>query len=433
MTLETWLASMGPEEMSFNRTELDSKIRVVTERIPEVRSVSLGVSIDTGSRDENENERGLTHFIEHLLFKGTPDMNAKQIAEAFDFMGADLNAATGREFTSIYSRVVDQHLPRAVEIIMDMAQRPLMDDGDINSERQVLLEEVAMHMDSPDELVHDHLAQTLWGDHPLGHMVLGDARVVSEVSREKLLEFRSQRYIASRIVIAAAGSVDHDKLCDLISKNTGAMQAGGPTLRDNALPGPATGKHIFFRETEQAHICIGSKGIPRKHPERFTLAVMDNILGGSMSSRLFQSIREEKGLAYSIYSYHGMFLGMGMVGVYCGTQPGQAQKVIELIEDELVLAREKGFTREELGRAKNHIEGSLLISLEDSGNRMSRLSKAELARDEHMTVDQLIERVRKVTLDDLNRVFSDTWGSTNASLAVVGPFEEDSLSLSGRI
>lgn len=249
--------------MGIERTELDSHIRVLTEKVPGVRSASLGISIDTGSRDELAHQKGLTHFLEHLLFKGTPDRNAKQIAEVFDFMGADLNAVTGREYTLVYSRVVDQHLPKAVEIIMDMVRRPQMDEGEMDSERQVLLEEVSMHMDSPDELVHDHLAQTLWGDHPLGHMVLGDAEVIQNVSRSALLEFHAERYVANRMVVAGAGAVDHGQLCELISSNSDGLLPGEPPSRDDALTEPATGRHVYKKETEQAHICIGSQDCRR--------------------------------------------------------------------------------------------------------------------------------------------------------------------------
>lgn len=421
------------KDLSLQRTELSSGVRVVSEHVPAVRSVSLGVWIDTGSRDEADGEQGLSHFLEHMLFKGTPDMNAREIAEAFDHMGADVNAVTGREHTSVYSRMLDEYVPEAVEMILDMVRRPVLDSKDLDAERQVVLEEISMHMDSPDELVHDYLARALWGEHPLGRSVLGESGIIKSVDHDFMSGFHDGRYVTSRMVIAAAGAVDHERLCELMEEKTSDISKGEAVVRVDVLDKPLSNTIIRNKDTEQAHITLGSRGLARRHPERFALAVMDNIMGGSMSSRLFQRIREEKGLVYSIYSYNGMFIGMGMVGIYCGTHPTQAQKVIGLVEDELVKVKEMGFSEEELARAKNHIKGSLLISMEDSGNRMNRIAKAEMSGGEHLTVDEMVARVEKVSLEDLSRVFADTWGSVPASLAVVGPFNDGELTLSGRI
>ena len=424
--------SCDPGE-GLKRTTLDSGVRVLTERMPGARSVSLGIWIDTGSRDEIPSQHGLSHFVEHMLFKGTPRMSARDIAEAFDHMGADINAATGREHTSIYSRALEEHTPRAVEIAIDMARHSVLDGRELDSERQVVLEEINMHYDSPDEMVHDYLATTLWGNHPIGHSVLGEPDIIKNVDRRKLSRFYHSRCVGSRLVVAAAGAVDHRKMCRLMKRLTEGIPLGKPADRRRALEVPRTGKYIHHKDTEQAHIALGGKGLPRRHPDRFALSVLDNILGGSMSSRLFQTVRERMGLVYSIYSFTGLFLGMGMVGVYCGTHPSQASRVIELVEGELVKARDGGFSSEELDRAKNHIKGSLLISNEDSGNRMNRMAKAEMSGGEHMTIDEMVERVEKVTIDDLHRIFSETWGATGASLAVVGPLDEDELGLSGKI
>jgi predicted Zn-dependent peptidase len=420
-------------EEGLKRTEMGSGFRVLSESMPGVRSVSLGLWVDTGSRDEGPGEHGLSHLMEHMLFKGTRRMTAQGIAEAFDYMGADINAATGREHTYIYSRVLKDYLPRAMEIIMDMVRNSTLAPAEMDSECQVVLEEINMHNDSPDETVHDYLANALWGDHPIGHSVLGEAEVIKAVERDKLVGFYRDRYVTSRMVVAAAGSVDHLELCDIVGDLTKDFSAGSPAVRDNAMPAPLTGKYVHQKDTEQAHIALGSKGIPRRHPDRFALSVLDNILGGSMSSRLFQKIREQMGLAYAIYSFTGLFLGMGMVGIYCGTHPGQAGKVVDLIEDELLHLRDGGFQEKELERAKNHIKGALLISNEDSGSRMSRVAKAEMSGGEHLTIDEMVERVEKVNIEDLHRVFEETWGSVGASLAVVGPFDENEIGLSGRI
>jgi len=415
---------------TFDRTELPSGVKVLSERVAEVESISLGVWIDTGSRDETPAEQGLSHFLEHLLFKGTPTLTALQIAEGFDYLGADINAATGREHTSIYSRVLGEYLPQAIDMVMDMARNSVMDAGEIDSERQVVLEEINMHNDSPDELVHDYIATVLWGDHPIGHSVLGTEQVIKTVERDFLLDFYHNRYVASRIIVSAAGAVDHDRLCELIGKHLNDLPAGKPADRSAAMAEPVAGKRVVRKDTEQAHIVIAGKGLPRKHPDRFALSVMDNILGGSMSSRLFQRVREQLGLVYSIYSYNALFIGMGMVGIYAGTHPTQAARVISLIEEELAKVRDGGFSNEEMARAKNHIKGSLYISNEDSGSRMNRLAKAELAGGEHLTIEEMVERVESVTIDDIHRVFAETWDAVGLSLAVIGPFDPDDLSLS---
>jgi predicted Zn-dependent peptidase len=419
-------------DVTLRRSELPSGTRILTEQVPGVRSVSLGVWIDAGSRDEGDEEVGLTHFIEHMLFKGTPALDARGIAEAFDHIGADVNAMTGKEHTSVYTRVMSKYLKEAVSIILDMVQHSVFDPDEIDSERKVILEEIAMHMDSPDELVHDELALAMWGEHPIAHMVLGESDVINRADRDFLQAFQGRRYVGSRMVVSAAGDIDHDQLLDIVSVDAVDMDTGGPSDRSGSMENPLTGSRFYTKETEQAHICMGSGGLRRNHPDRFSLAVMDNMLGGSMSSRLFQSIREAKGLAYSIYSYNGLFIGMGMVGIYCGTHPSQAQQVIEMIEEELVKVRADGyFTEEEIIRAKNHIEGSLFISMEDSGNRMNRIAKTEMSGGEQLSVEEMVERVHGVTAEDIAHVFEETWGGTPLSLAIVGPFEDGSLSLAG--
>ncbi len=417
---------------SLKRTELPSGIRVLSEPMPDARSISFGLWIDAGSRDEAPSQQGLSHFLEHMLFKGTPSRDARGIAEGFDHIGADINASTGREHTSIYSRVLSEHLPRAVEIVLDMVRNSILDPGELDLERKVVLEEINMHNDSPDELVHDYLFEILWGDHPIGHSVLGDEPVIRTVDRDYLLEFCCERYVGSRIVVAASGAVDHDSLCGLIDGATPYLTAGMPAVR-SSLASPNTGTRIFGKDTEQAHIVLGGRGLPRRHSDRFALSVMDNILGGSMSSRLFQRVREQLGLVYSIYSYSALFIGMGMVGIYAGTHPSQAAQVIELVEEELIRIRDSGFTPDELARAKNHLRGLIYIGNEDSANRMNRIAKADLSGGEHLSADELAARVDAVETGDIDRLFGETWGAVTPSLAVIGPFEDGELSLSGRL
>lgn len=419
-------------EISFKRTELQSGIRIVTERVPGVRSASVALWVDTGSRDESEGQLGLTHFLEHLLFKGTSRMSAREIAEAFDHMGADVNAATGKEQTYFYSRVMEEYLNEAVDLLLDMTRNSVLDPHEIDSERNVVLEEINMHMDSPDEYVHDYLMKAMWDGHRLGHMVLGDAGVIKNVTRDSLAEFHDSRYVASRLVAGAAGSIEHSAFVEMIERGTAGMTAGVQPDRGQCMASLG-GKVISRKDTEQAHIALGALGLKRNHPDRFALAIMDNILGGSMSSRLFQKIREERGLVYSIYSYNSMFMGMGMAGIYAGTHPSKAKVVLELIQGELKAIKDSGFKPGELKRACNHIRGSLYISNEDSASRMSRIAKAEISRGEQLSIDEIASRVEAVTLEDLERVFAGTWGSKGMSLAVVGPFDEDDLEIASRL
>lgn len=418
-------------QRELERTELECGVRVLSERFAAARSVSFGVWIDTGSRDESTGEHGLSHFTEHMLFKGTPGMAAREIAEAFDYLGADINAATGREHTFIYTRGLQEHTRPVIETVMEMARHSVIDPVELDSERKVVLEEINMHNDSPDEMVHDFLSRALWGDHPIAHSVLGDVDIINNTSSEAVRRFYHSRYVGSRMVVSAAGAVDHGHLCEMVESCTEGLASGEPSARLDSVLSPVSGKIVHRKNTEQAHISLGSKGLPRAHPDRFALSLLDNILGGSMSSRLFQRIREQLGLAYSIYSFSALFVGMGMVGIYCGTSPGQAQRVIELVEQELARAGNSGFEPEELERAKNQIKGSLLISNEDSGNRMNRIAKAELSGGEHLTVDEMVERIERVTAEDLDRVYHETWGAAGFSLAVVGPFEDDEIGLTG--
>ncbi|MBU1671480.1 MAG: insulinase family protein [Actinobacteria bacterium] len=417
----------------LERTDLPCGARVLSERVPSVSSVSLGIWVDSGSRDEEVGDSGLSHFMEHMLFKGTSRMDARAIAEAFDHMGADINAATGREHTSIYSRVISEHLEEAVDIASQMARDPAIEEHELENERTVVLEEINMHNDSPDELVHDFLATVLWPDHPVGRSVLGDAEIIRTVERQRLSDFYCSRYVGSRVVVTAAGDVEHGRLCEMVERNLEGVEKGEAPERADSMETPSAGVYLHRKDTEQAHITMGGRGLPRQDPDRFALSIMDNLLGGSMSSRLFQAIREQKGLVYSIYSFSGLFIGMGMVGIYCGTKPSRAQEVIGLVEDEMVRVRDHGFTAEELDRAQNHLKGYLLISNEDSGTRMNRIAKAELGGGEHLSVEEIVEKVEAVTLDDLEHVFDITWGATPVSLAVVGPFDEGDLEPSGRI
>lgn len=411
--------------MFYEKTVLDSGIRVLTERMSGVRSVTLGVWIDTGSRDETSEMNGVTHFLEHLLFKGTETRNSKDIAVAFDSIGGEINAFTGREHTCVYFRVIDEYLPQAVEVAWDIILKPAIRKEDVESEARVVAEEISLHEDSPEELVHDLLASTMWRDNSLGLSVLGRAEVVRSLQPDNINTYHRDRYVADKIVVTAAGSVNHDNLCKVIEENTRIVINDTQWTRERSACSVKAGKTVKCKKTEQAHICLGSSGIPRQDPRRYAMTVMCNVLGGGMSSRLFQKVREELGLAYSVFSFHSMLIGCGMVGAYCGTHPSQAQKVVSLIEKEIKDLIQSGISGKELERSKNHIKGSLIIANEDSTSRMNRLAKAELADGEHLSVDELVERLDVVTIEDVQEVSRQTWGKGEIALAVVGPFEKD--------
>jgi len=399
--------------------------------MPWVRSVTFGVWVSIGSSDESPRILGASHFLEHLLFKGTKTRSAREIAEAFDAIGGDLNAFTGKEHTTFYARVLDRDYPMAVEYLCEMLQDSLIKRDDFEAERQVILEEINMHEDSPDELVHDLFMETLWPDAPLGRPVLGTVGSISGMNRDQVRRFWKRHYVPGNFVVAAAGNLEHDEMSENVTKwlDTGPdVQPGrGAVRRSRMAPLAAPGAVVKSRPTEQAHICMGTSALARNDPRRFALGVVNDALGGGMSSRLFQEIREKRGLCYAVYSYHSMFAETGAFVVYAGTTPSKAGEVMKLINKELEDVAEKGITDQEVERAKEHMKGSIVLSLEDTAGRMSRLGKSELAHGEILTVDQVLERIDSVTAEECRSVASAVLAGPRA-LAVVGPFDEDEVS-----
>ncbi len=410
----------------FERTILDSGATVVTERMNEVRSVSCGLWWDVGSRDEPDPISGTSHFLEHLLFKGTPTRNAKDIADAFDAVGGDVNAFTGKEYTCFFSRVLDEDLPMAFDILSDMVRNSVVDPTELESERKVILEEIAMHEDAPDELVHDLFYRSLWAKHPLGRPVLGFNDTVGKVSRDDVVAYWQDRYAPPNLVVAAAGHVDHD---ELVARAEAVFDEarGTKTERGDGTPTTRGGVTVFKRPTEQAHIVVGTQGLPRAHPDRHSLAVLDTILGGGMSSRLFQEIREKRGLAYAVYSYRALYADAGSFAVYAGTTPQNAETVIDLVQEEISTVLDDGITEAELERAKGHAKGALVLSGEDPGSRMNRLGRQQLTTGEILSIDELIERFEAVSMEDVARVANEVLGKGGYQITVVGPFEEDAF------
>ena len=411
----------------FARTELDSGITVVTERMSEVRSVSVGFWFDVGSRDEPEELAGTSHFLEHLLFKGTSSRSARDIAEAFDAVGGDVNAFTGKEYTCYYARVLDDDLPMAVGVLTDMIQSSVIDPTELESERKVILEEIAMHEDAPDELVHDLFYRSMLDGHPLGRPVLGFNETIARVARDEVAGYWRERYGPANLVVAAAGHVDHD---DLVTRTRAAFsEAGGvKTSRTGPTPTPRAGVNVFKRPTEQAHIMMGTEGLRRGHPDRHALAVLDSVLGSGMSSRLFQEVREKRGLAYSVYSYRSMFADTGTFSVYAGTLPQNAETVMEIVLNEMQSIGDDGITEAELERAKGNVKGSLVLSSEDPGSRMNRLGRQQVTNGEILSINELIARFDRLTMEDIRRVADTVLKDARFSVTVVGPFEQDAFS-----
>jgi predicted Zn-dependent peptidase len=412
----------------IDRTEFTSGLRVVTERMPSVRSVTIGIWVLAGSRDEQPRISGASHFLEHLLFKGTKRRTALDIAEAFDAAGGDLNAFTAKEFTCYYARVLDRDLEMAIDHLADMLQHSVIRTTDLDAERQVILEEINMHEDSPDEVVHDLFTETLWPDHPLGRPILGTAGTIRAATRGQVAGYYRRHYIPKNFVVAVAGNVEHDHLVRLLRNRmeTGrALRPGSASsgrLRSAGHAPPPSGRRLVKRrKTEQAHICLGTNGLSRTDPDRFAFLIANTALGGGMSSRLFQEIREKRGLAYNTYCYNAEYTDAGQFTAYAGTTPSRAEEVVGLLRRELGGMAANGLTQAEFDRAKSHVKGSVVLSLEDPGSRMSRLGKSEIAHGEILTMSQLLKRVDRVTLADANRVATRVL-SQPMTLTVLGPF-----------
>ncbi|HZI90036.1 MAG TPA: pitrilysin family protein [Thermoleophilaceae bacterium] len=405
-------------------TELPSGVRVVSERLPSVRSVALGFWVRTGSRDETSAQAGLSHFLEHLLFKGTDRFSSLEIDETFDAMGAEVNAGTGKETTSVYSRFLDRHLERAFDVLQDMVLRPSYPD--IDSERQVVIEEIAMYEDEPSDKVHDVLARAIFGDHPLGRPVIGRAEVVSSVPVPDISAYHDARYTPGRLVVSAAGSIDHDRLVELTEAALDGAGPGGNGVAElpHAAPPDATPTVGFFRkDTEQYHLCLGATGLSRGDERRFALRVLDTILGGSTSSRLFQEVREKRGLAYAVYSYASQYVDSGQVGLYVGTRPENVTQAMEVIGTELRRVAEEGVTKEELERARENAKGRTTLAMESTLARMNRLGNSLLMDVPLLTLDEILARIDAVTIDDVSELASSLFDPGRMSAGGVGADE----------
>lgn len=406
----------------YQRTVLSNGIRVVTEAIPHVRSAAIGFWYRAGSRDEAPAQNGISHFIEHLMFKGTTSRTAREIAEAVDATGGQMNAYTSKEHTCYYARVLDQHIDLAVEILADMLLNSVFAPAEMEKEKSVILEEIKMYDDSPDELVHDLFAEAAFYGHPLGQGVLGRDETVRALERDDILEYIRERYVGKNLVVAAAGNLVHDQVVEQVARWFNDLPAG--TGDDAPAPlKPAIRQKVQAKETEQVHLCVGSRGFGRGHSDRYAVHLVDVALGGGMSSRFFQDLREERGLVYSTYTYHNAFQETGLFAVYAGTSPQNVRQVVELIRDGLARAAAEGLRPDELARAKEQLKGSLMLGLESTANRMSRIARAELFQEELLTPDELIRVIDAVSVDDAHRVARAIF-ENGLIVAAVGPVDE---------
>jgi predicted Zn-dependent peptidase len=417
---------------TVRRTVLPSGLRILTEQVPGVRSVAIGVWVGVGSRDESLPEAGASHYLEHLLFKGTPSRSALDISAGLEAVGGELNAFTSREQTCYYARVLDRDLPMAVDVVTDMVTASLLRAEDIEAERGVILEEIAMHEDDPADHVHDVFSSSALGDGPLGRPVLGTAASIASLTQQQIVDYYRSRYQPAATVVAVSGAIDHDEALSAVvrawaaSENALSHAHPDPPRRGARRPYPGHGIRVARRSSEQAHLILGTAGVSRHDDRRYALGLLSSALGEGMSSRLFQEIRERRGLAYSVYSFTTHYADTGLFGIYAGVAPKRAAQVLALCREQLEAVATDGLTAEELERAKGQSRGSLALGMEDTGARMSRLGKSELAQGEIISVDETLERIDSVSLADVSRVAAEVLGQP-LSLGAVGPFDVSEL------
>jgi predicted Zn-dependent peptidase len=405
-------------------TTLPSGVRVITERISNVRSVALGFWIGMGSAMEADSQAGTSHLLEHMLFRGTASYRSHEIDEIFDAMGAEINAATDREATSLHTRVLDRHLQRAFGVAAEMIWQPRLES--LQAEREVVLEEIAMYEDDPQDRVFDLLGDAVFGSHPLGRAVIGRAEVVGAVTREQLRAFHDERYAPAQIVIAAAGSVDHDTLVQLARSQGPGQEPGDPRAPVVALPEPKFERRVRFlrKDTEQYHVCLGGRGISRHDERRFALRVLEGVLGGTSSSRLFQQVRERRGLAYAVFSFSSQYAATGDVGMYVGTRPENLREALSAIAAELERFIEDPAEPAELDRSRENLKGRVALSLESTSARMSRLGSSLLGGTPIYSIDEIVERIDAVTVEDLRELARELFAPETLSAAGVGAQED---------
>ncbi len=417
--------------MSVRRTVLPSGLRIVTEEVSSVRSAAIGIWVNVGSRDETPATAGASHFLEHLLFKGTTRRNALEISSAIESVGGEMNAFTSKEYTCFYARVIDTDLPMAVDVVSDLITSSIITALDVDAERKVVLEEIAMRDDDPSDLVHDLYAETYYGDTVLGRPILGTIKSMNNMTRASVFNYYKKKYLPQDIVVSVAGNIKHKRVVAMVeealSRDNFLDVQGAPVVRENTPIKRAKQGSVglIHRPSEQAHMFYGMEGVTRSDNRRFAMGVLSAALGGGMSSRLFQEIREKRGLAYSVYAYTQQFAGSGQIGFYAGCNPTKAIEVVEIIREVLADVADNGMSHEEIERAKGAVRGSLVLSQEDSGARMSRIGKSEIVYGAIMSFDEILTSVARVNEADIKAIASEYLTKT-PTLALVGPFKSES-------
>jgi predicted Zn-dependent peptidase len=413
---------------TYQKTTLPNGIRVVTEAIPSADSVSMGIWIATGSRDEGPAERGLSHFIEHLLFKGTQRRSAFDISRDIESVGGTINAFTGKEYTCYHAKVLKRDTPLAVDILADIVAHSVFHPQEIERERMVVVQEIKMVEDTPDEYIHDLFHRSFWGDHPLGYPITGLMKTVLSFQRDQITAFVQGRYTPDRMIVAAAGDLEHKQFVDLIETQLGGLQANSsPSPREGAH-GCRSRLHVASRDLEQVHFCLGTVGIPYSHRLRFAGYALNTLLGGNMSSRLFQEVREKRGLTYSIYSFLSTYMDAGLFGVYAGTTKDELQEVVDLILQELRAIQGGEIREEDLSAAKEYLRGNVILSLEGTDGRMSRLGKDEICFSRHIPLEEVLRELAGVSADAIAEVVHEMLDFHPLCFTLLGPVTEGELS-----
>ncbi|HLK57943.1 MAG TPA: pitrilysin family protein [Chthonomonadaceae bacterium] len=416
---------MTPQTTEYIQlTTLPNGVRVVSETVPYVQSASVGIFVGTGSRDEEDALRGISHFIEHMMFKGTPSRTARQIADEIESKGGYLNAFTDKEMTCYQIRVLAEHTPLALDILTDMLRNSLHDEEEIKREKGVVLEEIKMYEDSPEDIVHEIFEQTMWPSHPLGKSVIGTAETVSGLSRSNLTGYIGSRYAPDRLVVAAAGNLQHEALVEMTAKALGDMNGTGPA-RTMSRPSPSgQSKQTTKRDVEQMHFCLGSTAYSKMEKERYSLSILNNVLGGNMSSRLFQEVREKRGLAYAIGSYSRSYQDGGLFCVYGGTSPTTFEQVLELTHSEFEKVKREGLTDDELTKAKTQVRGALVLGLESMMSRMNRYGESLLSYGRVIPMEEVLREYEAVSHESIAAIAAKVLDESALTLASIGPAED---------
>jgi predicted Zn-dependent peptidase len=410
-------------DQNIRRKDLPGGLRVFSEPLAEATSVALGLWIRAGSRDEKDEVAGISHLMEHMLFKGTPDMDALGIAQAFEGIGAQENAATGEEYTLLYARFLPEHLGRALDIMSDMVLRPTL--ADLEREREVIVEEIKMYEDRPDQLADEYLSSLIFHKDPLGRPIIGSAETVRGVDHDTLEDFHTSTYTSPNVFVAAAGKLDPEEVERMVEEKLSGLPEGEPFMREAKPTSPASRIFFKFKETEQYHVSLGSLGIPAKSEDRYAMAALNNVLGGGMSSRLFQEVREKRGLAYAVFSYHQGYSDAGAIKTYVGSTTGNVEEAVSVIVEQLVRVMDEAVEEEELERTKQQLKSSTLLALESTSARMNRIGRSIITGAELLTPEEISARIEAVTLEDITRLAREHLRTDKLYLSAVGPKELD--------